>query len=97
MLLKDVGLGDEAFDMLRAEDARQIGKWGYQEHPAFVWLAIVGEEVGGLNKAILEYELEAGSPEYKANQLERIEKEATQVAALAAKMAYMVRKTRESC
>jgi len=33
----------------------QDKKWGKQNHCPFVWLAILGEEVGEANKAILQY------------------------------------------
>jgi len=81
-ILQDNGLGEEALDMLAAEDIAQIDKWGHQAHATFEWYAIIGEEFGELGKAILEGDLEAS------------EKEATQLATLALKYAYMVRKER---
>ncbi len=37
-----------------AERARQDKKWGQQNHHPMEWLAILGEEVGEVNKAALE-------------------------------------------
>lgn len=36
------------------ETERQDEKWGIQDHPNEVWLAILGEEVGECNTAFLE-------------------------------------------
>ena len=36
------------------ERTLQDKKWGKQNHSSFVWLAILGEEVGEANKAILQ-------------------------------------------
>lgn len=36
------------------ERCKQDGKWGVQDHDPFKWLAILGEEVGEVNKAVLE-------------------------------------------
>tara|TARA_B100000530_G_C15656635_1_gene368575 strand:+ start:94 stop:330 length:237 start_codon:yes stop_codon:yes gene_type:complete len=36
------------------ERDRQDAKWGEQNHEIFKWLAILGEEVGEINKAALE-------------------------------------------
>ena len=36
------------------ERDRQDSKWGEQNHEIFKWLAILGEEVGEINKAALE-------------------------------------------
>ena len=37
-----------------SERKKQDDKWGEQNHDAFKWLAILGEEVGEVNKAVLE-------------------------------------------
>jgi NTP pyrophosphatase (non-canonical NTP hydrolase) len=37
-----------------AERLRQDAKWGEQNHHPFLWLAILGEEVGEVNKAALQ-------------------------------------------
>lgn len=39
---------------VQQEIARQIGKWGLQEHEPSLWNAILVEEVGEVSKAILE-------------------------------------------
>jgi len=44
---------DAILDLL-AERQRQDDKWGEQNHHPYKWLAILGEEVGESNKAILE-------------------------------------------
>jgi len=36
----------------------QDAKWGEQNHNPYIWLAILGEEVGEANKAILETRLD---------------------------------------
>ena len=37
-----------------SERDRQDKKWGEQNHDVYKWLAILGEEVGEVNKAALE-------------------------------------------
>lgn len=39
---------------VEAELSRQIARWGIQRHEPLLWNAILGEEVGEVNKAILE-------------------------------------------
>ena len=41
-------------DEVLTERERQDEKWGEQNHDEFKWLAILGEEVGEVNKAALE-------------------------------------------
>lgn len=41
-----------------AERVRQDERWGTQRHHPFVWLAILGEEVGEANQAALEHHFE---------------------------------------
>ena len=41
-------------ESILAERDRQDAKWGEQNHEIFKWLAILGEEVGEINKAALE-------------------------------------------
>ena len=91
MVLTDDGLTEEALGMIVAEDIAQIEKWGYQEHDIFEWLAIIGLTVGEMNKAILEHEMMQWNHEQRAEKWNAIEKEATQVATLALKMAWMCR------
>ena len=82
--LEDIGLDEEALDMIAAEDIRQIEKWGYQVHSIETWYLILAEEVGELAKAILEAKVQGGG-------LSIMEKEATQAATVAIKIARMIR------
>jgi NTP pyrophosphatase (non-canonical NTP hydrolase) len=45
---------DEIFKEIAKERDRQNKKFGEQNHHPFKWLAILGEEVGEVNKAVLE-------------------------------------------
>ena len=45
---------DKIVKFIIAERARQDEKWGEQNHNIYKWLAILGEEVGEVNKAVLE-------------------------------------------
>lgn len=45
---------ESIFQEIKYERIRQDQKWGEQNHNPFVWLAILGEEVGEVNKAVLE-------------------------------------------
>lgn len=45
------------FKEVETERQTQDKKWGEQNHHPYKWLAILGEEVGESNKAILEGEL----------------------------------------
>jgi NTP pyrophosphatase (non-canonical NTP hydrolase) len=40
---------------VRQERVAQDEKWGEQSHTVFIWLAILGEEFGELQKACLEW------------------------------------------
>ncbi len=82
--LKDKGLDEEAFDMIAAEDIRQIEKWGYQEHSLETWYLILAEEIGELAKVILEAKITGG-------KFKLMEMEATQIATVAIKIARMLR------
>ncbi len=44
---------DMVFAAIRAERERQNATWGEQNHDAYTWLAILGEEFGELSQAIL--------------------------------------------
>ena len=61
----------DVFAKVRSERIRQDRKWGEQNHTPMKWLAILGEEIGEANKAILE------------NSLMRYNDELIQVAAVA--------------
>ena len=64
-----------------AERQRQTEKWGEQNHSTYKYLAILGEEVGEANKAVLDHE---DKPE--GNPLENLRMELIQVAAVAVAM-----------
>ncbi|MAQ31336.1 MAG: hypothetical protein CMD26_01185 [Flavobacteriales bacterium] len=40
--------------LILEERQKQDEKWGEQNHNIYKWLAILGEEVGEVNKAVLE-------------------------------------------
>ncbi|RPG60768.1 MAG: hypothetical protein CBD51_000290 [Flavobacteriales bacterium TMED191] len=44
----------EIIEFFLNERSKQDSKWGEQNHDVFKWLAILGEEVGEINKAALE-------------------------------------------
>ena len=58
------------------ERERQDAKWGVQRHNPLTWLAILGEEVGEVNKAVLENI-------FSRKGLEEYRQELIQVAAVA--------------
>ena len=70
------------FSVLRERD-RQNKKWGDQSgnHP-FEWISILGEEFGELCEAVNETYLQNGDKPERGG-LEKIRKEAVQVAAVA--------------
>lgn len=70
----DIVLGDIATERLR-----QNHKWGEQNHAPAYWLMILGEEVGEVNKAVLE-------ATFGTETLENYRKELVQVAAVAIAM-----------
>lgn len=67
---------DKIFKEIKKERKRQDEKWGEQNHIAIKWCAILGEEVGEVNKAVLE-------SKYDDESLEKYKKELIQVAAVA--------------
>jgi NTP pyrophosphatase (non-canonical NTP hydrolase) len=69
------------YDEIKAERARQDTKWGEQNHHPAEWCMILGEEVGEVNKAALEFHFghKGGSPE-------KYREELIQVAAVAVVM-----------
>ena len=84
----DDGLFVSDIEKIHAENQRQLRKWGFQTHRPEEWLMYLTEEVGELAKAMSEYKYNRGGT------AEDIEKEAVQVATLAAKMARMAVKDR---
>ena len=86
--LKDKNnLSIETFVLMSEEHEAQVKKYGNQNHDIFVWGAVLGEEVGELNRAIIEERNSEGV-------LEQIENEAIQVATVAAKIAQMAKEKR---
>lgn len=81
--LEDKGLSLGAYDMIADENQSQLEKWGNQKHHIHKWYVILGEEFGELGKAICE-----------CNLIDII-KEATQVATVALKIAWMAKRKRE--
>ena len=79
--------GLELIDILSEviqERCRQEAKWGEQNHKPVEWCAILGEEVGEVNKAALEAHFKQY---YKDNdQLADYRRELIQVAAVAVAM-----------
>lgn len=75
---------ENIFNEIRQERQRQDAKWGEQNHKPVEWCAILGEEVGEVNKAALE----AHFREYYrgTNQLANYREELIQVAAVAIAM-----------
>ena len=49
---------EDILELVKDERGRQDEKWGEQNHSKFKWLAILGEEVGEANKAVLENDLQ---------------------------------------
>jgi hypothetical protein len=77
---EDKGLCEDALDMIAEEDVSQIEKWGNQKHHIHKWMIILGEEYGELCLAVL------------GCQLKDIIREATHVATVALKIAWMARR-----
>ena len=70
---------DQILREVSQERASQDKKWGVQNHDAFTWFSILGEEVGEAHKAALENRYgNASSAEYR--------EELIQVAAVAVAM-----------
>lgn len=65
---------------VKMESKKQIKKWGIQVCTPFEWLTYTTEELGELAKAISEWE-------YRDGSIEKIIKEAIQVATLSLKIA----------
>ena len=72
-LREQVGIAQEIFIERREQDA----KWGTQGHEDSDWCMILGEEVGEVNKAALEFKLQ------NIGSWERVREELIQVMAVA--------------
>ncbi len=65
---------EDIVKLILSERNKQDIKWGEQNHDIYKWLAILGEEVGEVNKAALE------------DQYDEVIDELVQVAAVAVAM-----------
>lgn len=70
---------------IQAERQRQDDKWGVQNHDPITWCAILGEEVGEVNKAALEAYFKKESSR-GTKSLKDYREELIQVAAVAVAM-----------
>ena len=78
---------DDIFNEIKLERKRQDAKWGIQNHSPIEWCAILGEEVGEVNKAALEEHFAVSYPEqFKNHRFDDYRKELIQVAAVAVAM-----------
>ncbi len=73
-------------ELIESENQRQIGKWGIKDHDLPTWMLILNEEVGELNKAVLEQWVSGG--DYREFR-RQVRLEAIQVATLALKITEM--------
>ena len=81
--MKDLELKDpNIFEMVMAEQDRQIAKWGIQDRHPFEWLAYATEEHGELAQAISDFV-------YNRGLQSAVVKEAIQAATLHLKIAEM--------
>ncbi len=96
MKLTDDGLYmdflQELNELIYTENRKQINKWGKQCHDIHKWLTIVHEEIGEIDKAILELEHnymidDCDTSTFKKNQ---IKKEIIQTLTLYIKLYKMV-------
>jgi hypothetical protein len=78
--LDDLCLVDlsKLIELVKSENTRQLEKWGIQDHDLPTWMLTLNEEVGKLNKAVLDQ-----------CTGDRLIEEAIKVATLALKIAEM--------
>ena len=65
------------------EREKQDNKWGEQNHDPYLWLAILGEEVGEANQAALKAQGDGHSKTWDKEKLRHLREELVQVAAVA--------------
>tara|TARA_A100001037_G_scaffold79513_1_gene71522 strand:+ start:17249 stop:17485 length:237 start_codon:yes stop_codon:yes gene_type:complete len=53
-----MSLMEDILELIKDERGRQDEKWGEQNHEPLKWLAILGEEVGEANKAVLDKDMD---------------------------------------
>jgi NTP pyrophosphatase (non-canonical NTP hydrolase) len=73
----------EIYKEIMAEREIQDRKWGQQDHYPMEWLAILGEEIGEVNRAVLEAHFKE---HYPKGSWENYRKELIQVAAVVVAM-----------
>lgn len=73
------------FDQISLERDLQDKKWGEQNHDPILWCAILGEEVGEVQKSALEARF-ANSPHPFQRLMKEYREELIQVAAVAVSM-----------
>ena len=69
-------------ELVQVERQKQDEKWGQQDHHTFIWITILGEEFGELQKAVLENYFN----DYYRKPTKTIENELIQVVAVAKAM-----------
>ena len=83
---QDTGLYNDLLESfikdVRAEESKQISKWGYQKRTPFEWMTYLTEEVGELAQAINENV-------YRGGKAKNIHMEAVHVATLVKKIINM--------
>jgi len=94
------GDGEDQADYIEAEIRQerfdQDKKWGPQNHDPFKWLAIIGEEVGEINKAALEaFNFKSGK--WDEQKLAHYRLELVQVAAVAKAMIECIDRDTWNC
>jgi NTP pyrophosphatase (non-canonical NTP hydrolase) len=71
----------KVLDQVHAEMKAQDEKWGTQDHPPVWWLAILGEEVGESNEAVLDVTFGDGTYGHVAEELIQVAAVAIQAVA----------------
>ena len=78
---------ENIFDEIKNERKRQDEKWGEQNHYPIEWCAILGEEVGEVNRAAIEEHFKEDYREqFKNGNFDNYRSELIQVAAVAVAM-----------
>lgn len=92
----DYGLSDldiaKLLPLILKENEKQIKKWGKQIHDIHKWLTIIHEEIGEIDKAILEFEHNyyADNPDTSTLRFEQVKKELIQTITLYIKLYKMM-------
>jgi len=67
---------DNWLNEIKEERARQVEKWGEQNHHPLLWFSIIGEEYGEMCQHFNNYTFDC-----EAIRIEEVKKEAVQIAA----------------